>query len=132
MTKLVLIAIVLGCLVKSFAADVWINATPNGISGGSGAGCPGTWTSQAAYLKSAAAGWGWAPDTNTTIHTVTDTNNMGAKLYYLGRFSDNACATNSVTLPATPPSPKYRFTVFFPMTNAPTGSYWIKLTGFNP
>lgn len=131
MKNLVLIALVLiGCSSKSFAADVVIFATPNGI-GGSNA-TVGSYVSQAAYLKTPTSVFGWAPSTNTP-HTATDTNNIGARIVYLGRYSDTKCGTNSVTVPHPTTSPKYRFNVFF--TNAvPTNvPYPINLgNGFLP
>lgn len=98
--------------------------------GGSGGSCPGPYVGFASYIKPSPA-WGWAPSSGTTVHTATDTNRTDTYISYLGRYYDTGCATNSVTVPNPPVSPKYRFTVFFP-NNLPTNAYSIVLTGFNP
>ena len=50
---------------------------------------------------------------------------------YSGKYGDTGCGQTSVTIPYPPPSPAYRFTIYFP-NNVPTTNYPITLTGFNP
>lgn len=99
--------------------------------GGSQGTCPGSYAGYANYTKTVAQGWGWAPSTNTTIHTAFDTNRADTKIVYTGKLGDSACGAASVTIPNPPASSKYRFTVYFP-NHVPTNSYPIVLGGFDP
>jgi hypothetical protein len=119
-----------------FTADIGggpitIFGTPILSGGGSPNSCPGVYAGYVTYLKTASQGWGWAPASGTSIHTATDTNRSDTKIYYLGRYSDNNCAPTTIAVPDPAPSPKYRFTVFFP-NNVPTNAYPIVLSGFDP
>jgi hypothetical protein len=51
-----------------------------------------------------------------------------------GYYGDLECSlTTNVTIPYPAPSPKYRFTIFFPRGGqVPTNSYPITLNGFQP
>jgi hypothetical protein len=101
-------------------------------SGGSGS-CPGKYSGYVNFTKSAANGWGWAPSTNTTIHTSTDTNRFDTKVQALGDYGDNFCNLTTATVQSPPMSPVYRFTIYFPTnTTMPTNAYPITLSGFNP
>jgi hypothetical protein len=101
-------------------------------SGGSGS-CPGKYSGYVNFTKSAANGWGWAPSTNTTIHTSTDTNRFDTKVQALGDYGDNFCNLTTATVQSPPMSPVYRFTIYFPTnTVVPTNAYPITLSGFDP
>jgi hypothetical protein len=134
--------------VTALAGTIWLNgcatrpkpvcltpvtvfALPTARSGTQGT-CPGSYSGCATYTKTVSAGWGWAPDTNTTVHNAT---NGGARtdvrVEYVGEYGDSGCDSNSVTLPGQPISPKYDFDVYF-ASNPPTTNYPIILTGFNP
>ncbi len=100
-------------------------------SGGSSGSCPGTYAGYVNYTKTVSQGWGWAPSTNTTVHTASDLNRSDTKVYYAGKYGDTGCNQTTVTVPHPTASPKYRFTIFF-ANNVPTNSYAITLSGFNP
>jgi hypothetical protein len=99
------------------------------VSVGTIPGCPGSYAGFAKYTKS--VGWGWAPSTNTTLHTATDNNRTDTKVFYNGISGDTNCALTTVTVPDPPPSSVYRFTVYFP-NNVPTNNYPLTLSGFDP
>jgi hypothetical protein len=102
-------------------------------SGGSTGSCPGAYSGYVNYLKPVSQGWGFYSSTNTTIHTATDGNRTDTKVQYMGFNSDPGCSQTSVTVPDPTPSPKYRFSIFFPRgTSVPTNSYPITLIGFDP
>lgn len=107
-----------------------IYALPVAASGTSGS-CPGAYAGYVNYTKTVSQGWGWAPSTNTTVHTASDLNRTDTKVVYLGKYGDNGCAQTTVTVPHPTASPKYRFTIYFP-NNVPTNSYAITLNGFDP
>ena len=92
-------------------------------------GCPGSYVGYANY--SYPPTWGWVPATNTTIPTATDGGGRtNTKFEFIGEFGDDGCSTGGgSSLPSSPPSPAYCFTVFFP-SNLPTTNYPIVLTGF--
>ncbi len=105
---------------------------PVGNSGGTGS-CPGKYCGYVNYAKTGSQGWGWAPSTNTSFYSATDTNRPNTKIQYLGAYGDNGCATTTVNVPYPTLSPVYRFTIYFPTnTSVPTNAYPITLTGFNP
>ena len=94
--------------------------------------CPGHFVGYINYTKTIAQGWGWAPSTNTTIFTASDgSGRTDTKIGYTGKYGDTGCDQTTVTIPNPPPSPSYRFTIYFP-NNVPTTNYPIVLTGFNP
>lgn len=100
-------------------------------SGGSGT-CPGKYSGYVSFNKTASQGWGWAPTAGVQIHTATDNNRSDTKVYYMGQYGDAGCSTNSVAV-ANPPSPVYRFSIFFPQgSQIPTNAYPITLDGFDP
>jgi len=100
----------------------------NGVQGT----CPGSYAGYVNYTKTIAQGWGWAPTNGATAFTASDgSGRTDTKILYMGKFGDSGCDQTTVTLPNPPPSPSYRFTVFFPK-NVPTTNYPIILTGFNP
>jgi hypothetical protein len=99
------------------------------VSVGSIPGCPGSYAGFAKYTKS--VGWGWAPSTNTSVHTATDNNRSDTKVFYTGLSGDTNCALTTVTVPDPHPSTVYRFTVYFP-NNVPTTNYPLTLSGFDP
>jgi hypothetical protein len=100
-------------------------------SAGSQGTCPGAYAGYVNFTKTAAQGWGWAPTAGTSVHTASDGTRTDTKVIYTGRYSDSGCAQTTVAVPHPPPSPKYRFTIYFP-NNVPTGAYPIVLNGFNP
>jgi hypothetical protein len=111
---------------------ITVYGAPVYSSGGSGT-CPGKYAGYVNYTKTAADGWGWAPSTNTTVHTATDTNRADTKLQYVGNYGDNGCAQTTVTVQNPPMSPVYRFSIYFPTgTAVPTNAYPITLSGFDP
>ena len=102
------------------------------VGSGTQGTCPGSYNGYATYAKTVVAGWGWSPDTNTTVHTATNGGSRtDVKVQYLGEYGDNGCDSNSVVLPNQPISPKYDFGIYF-TSNPPTTNYPIILTGFNP
>jgi hypothetical protein len=103
------------------------------LGGGGGGSCPGPYTGYVNYTKTIAQGWGWAPDTTNgnTHFTATDTNRTNTKIQYGGAYGDNSCGQTTVTLPTSPVSPVYRFTIYF-TNNVPTNAYSITLDGFKP
>jgi hypothetical protein len=115
---------------SSFAAPITVYATPV-VGNGSNGICPGGYIGCVSYTNTTAQGWGWAPSTNTTVHTATDTNRPDTKIQYQGKLSDKDCNQTSVTIPHPPHSPKYRFFIYF-TNNVPTNAYPIVLEGFNP
>jgi hypothetical protein len=100
-------------------------------SSGTQGTCPGTYAGYVIYTKSLPA-WGWATLTNTTVFTASDgSGRTDTKITYAGKNGDAACNQTTVTIPNPPPSPKYRFAIYFP-NNVPTTNYPIILTGFAP
>jgi len=98
--------------------------------GGTQNPCPGNYAGYINYTKTISQGWGWAP--TGTVHTAADGGGRtDTKISYLGEYGDSGCGQTTVTIPYPPPSPAYRFTIFFPKT-VPTTNYPIVLTGFNP
>jgi hypothetical protein len=106
---------------------------PPVISGGKSGTCPGSYAGYVIYTKTAANGWGWAPDTNnTTTFTASDGGGrLDTSVIYTGKNLDSGCALTTVTIPNPPYSPKYRFAIYFP-NNVPTTNYPIVLDGFLP
>jgi hypothetical protein len=101
------------------------------VSGGSSGTCPGEYAGYVNYIKTAQQGWGWAPSTNTTIYTASDTTQTNTKVEYVGDYGDEGCNKTTVTIPYPAASPVYRFTIYF-TNNVPSTNYPITLTGFNP
>jgi hypothetical protein len=102
------------------------------VSNGTLGTCPGTFVGYINYTKTIAQGWGWVPSTNTTTFTAADgSGRTDTKIGYTGKYGDTGCDQTTVTIPNPPPSPSYRFTIYFP-NNVPTTNYPIVLTGFNP
>ena len=101
------------------------------VSSGNQGNCPGAYAGYVNYIKTVSQGWGWAPSTNTTVHTASDGNRTDTKIVYVGKFGDGGCNQTTVTVPDPTLSPKYRFSIYF-TNNVPTNSYAITLTGFNP
>lgn len=101
--------------------------------GGQQNSCPGHYAGYVNYTKTIQQGWGWAPDTTNgnTIFTASDTNRTNTKIQYVGEYGDIGCNPTTVTVPNTPPSPAYRFTIFF-TNNVPTNVYDLTLVGFKP
>jgi hypothetical protein len=98
--------------------------------GGSQGTCPGRYAGYVNYTKTVSQGWGWAP--TNTVHTASDGGGRtNTKILYTGKYGDSGCNQTTVTISNPPPSPKYRFTIFFP-NNVPTTNYPIVLTGFTP
>jgi len=93
--------------------------------------CPGPYKGVVNYIKTAQQGWGWAPSTNTTIYTASDTTRTNTKVEYVGDYGDSGCSKTTVTIPNPTFSPVYRFTIYF-TNNVPSTNYPITLTGFNP
>ncbi|HWD94393.1 MAG TPA: immunoglobulin domain-containing protein [Verrucomicrobiae bacterium] len=114
-----------GGMITVFGAPV--------VSGGGSGTCPGKYSGYVNFTKTMSQGWGWTPTTTTTTHTAADGNRSDTKVQYVGSYGDAGCAQGIVTAPSTPPSPVYRFTIYFPQgTQVPTNAYSITLTGFDP
>jgi hypothetical protein len=109
---------------------VVVYATPIVSGGGSGT-CPGPYAGYVNYTKTAAQGWGWQPNTNTTIHTASDTTRSDTKIQYVGKKGDVGCNQTIVTVPDPTFSTAYRFTICF-TNNVPSTNYPMTLNGFNP
>jgi hypothetical protein len=100
----------------------------NGIQGT----CPGSFVGYVNYTKTIAQGWGWTPISGAPVLTASDGGGRtDTKIGYVGEYGDTGCGQTTVTIPNPPPSPIYRFTIYFP-SNVPTTNYPIILTGFNP
>jgi hypothetical protein len=100
------------------------------VSGGTIGTCPGSFVGYVNYTKTISQGWGWVP--SGTVHTATDgSGRTDTKIGYMGKYGDTGCNQTSVTIPNPPPSPSYRFTIYFP-NSVPTTNYPIVLSGFNP
>lgn len=124
--------------MNSMAADlgsggvITVYGAPVKSSGSSG-NCPGAYSGYVNYCKTISQGWGWAPDTNTTVYTATDTNRADTVVQAGGKNGDSYCGQTSATVPYPALSPKYRFTIFFaPGAQIPTNAYPIVMTGFDP
>jgi len=121
----------LNVYVQAAGDQFYVYAVPVKTSGSQGT-CPGSYAGYVTYTKTVSQGWGWAPSTNTTVHTASDgTARPDTKIVYNGKSMDTGCAQTTVTVPDPPYSSKYRFTIYFP-NNVPTNSYPIVLSGFNP
>jgi hypothetical protein len=120
----------LNVLTVSPSDTITVYGTPL-ASGGSQGTCPGPYAGYVTYTKTVSQGWGWAPSSSPP-HTASDGGGRtDTKVQYGGSYGDSGCNQTTVTLPNSPPSPKYRFAIYFP-NNVPSGSYPIILTGFNP
>jgi hypothetical protein len=98
--------------------------------GGTQNPCPGNYAGYINYTKTISQGWGWTPA--GTVHTAADGGGRtDTKIMYGGEYGDTGCNKTTVTIPNPPPSPVYRFTIYFP-NHVPTTNYPIVLTGFNP
>jgi hypothetical protein len=103
------------------------------VSGGGSGTCPGKYCGYVNFTKTMSQGWGWTPSTNTTVHTAADGNRSDTRVQYVGSYGDAGCALTTVTTSPAPPSPVYRFTIYFPQGGQmPTNAYPITLTGFDP
>lgn len=106
--------------------------SPPVASSGSQGTCPGSYAGYVNFTKTVAQGWGWAPDTNTTVHTASDITRTDTKIQYGGKNGDSGCQQTTVTVPHPTVSSKYRFTIYFPNNVPSTNAYPITLVGFNP
>lgn len=86
----------------------------------------------APYAKTAAQGWGWKFDLNTTIHTASVANSEYV-VEYVGNHGHRNCNFGTVIVSGDS-TEKFRFTVYHPTANGqwPTNSYAVTLTGFLP
>ena len=114
-------------ILPCIAGDLVITGKAT-ISSGTNGLCPGGYIGYVSYTKTTSQGWGWAP--TNSLHTATDTNRTDTKVEFEGEFGDTGCNLTTVTLPDPPPSPKYRFTVYF-TKNVPTNAYPLVLKGFS-
>jgi hypothetical protein len=102
------------------------------LGGGTLGTCPGSYAGYVNYSKTIAQGWGWTPVSGAPVLTASDGGGRSDTIImYLGKYGDSGCNPTTVTIPNPPPSPSYRFTIYFP-NNVPTTNYPIVLTGFNP
>ena len=100
--------------------------------GGGGGSCPGAYSGYVNYILPMSQGWGWVPDTNAIAISASDQNRSDTKVQAFGYYGDTYCAPTTANIPTPGPSPKYRFTIFFPRgSQVPTNSYPVTLTGFN-
>jgi hypothetical protein len=101
------------------------------LSGGAKNSCPGAYIGYVNYTKTVSQGWGWSPS-SVTPHTAADgSGRTDTKVEYVGKKGDNGCDQTIVTLPNSPFSSAYRFTIYF-TNNVPSGPYPLSLNGFNP
>lgn len=106
--------------------------SPPVMSNGTNA-CSGAYSGYVNYMKPPSQGWGFYTDTNAFFHAATDNNRSDTKVTYSGYYGDANCGQTSVVIPTPTPSPRYRFSIFFPRgSQVPTNSYPITLDGFNP
>jgi len=116
-----IVATIAGLMVCAAVADQ--QSIPfTSQSGGSGSGCPGTYTGFAEMTNSAGTFW-ITPPTNTSSGTFTDASGLASpyvSVAYVTRKSDGLtwCGTNSVTFPATN-SMKYSLMVYVKNTPPP-------------
>lgn len=110
------------------------NTSTTIYNGGQSGDCPGLYAGYDRYEKLIANGWGWAPDPSTTIHMVADgEGRTDTRIFIWGEYGDTYCDQTSVSIAGQPPSPAYRFVVYFPAgAPVPTGPYRILVNGFNP
>ena len=121
----------------ALAGDIVIY--PNGINTNRivGTSCPnGTFIASATYARTLSNGWGWAPDTNNfSAFSASYTNQSGVVVQFNGKSGDIGCNTNTVSIANPPYSPKYRFTVYWPVGSAvptSTNNAPLILPGFLP
>jgi hypothetical protein len=108
-----------------------VSGSPKASNGTQGT-CPGTYAGYVIYTKTVSQGWGWAPISGASPLTASDgSGRTDTKVVYNGMYGDSGCGQTTVTIPYPPPSPSYRFAIYFP-NNVPTTNYPIVLTGFNP
>ncbi len=108
-----------------------VSGGPKASNGTQGT-CPGSFVGYVIYSKTISQGWGWTPISGATTLTASDGGGRtDTFITYMGKYGDTGCGQTTVTIPYPPPSPAYRFTVFFP-SSVPTTNYPIILTGFNP
>ena len=94
--------------------------------------CPGSFVGYVNYTKTISQGWGWTPISGATVLTASDGGGRTDTIIaYMGKYGDTGCNPTTVTIPYPPPSPAYRFTIYF-QNSVPTTNYPIVLTGFNP
>jgi hypothetical protein len=113
----------------TFEDDIVVYGAPLFGSGSSGT-CPGAYAGYVIYTLAAPV-WGWAPDTNTTVYTASDTTRTNTKVEYVGAYGDEGCNQTTVTIPHPAVSPAYRFAIYF-TNNVPTTNYPITLSGLTP
>jgi hypothetical protein len=109
--------------------DIIVYGAPLATSGYNEA-CPGAYTGYISY-KLAPPVWGWAPSTNTTVYTASDTNRTDTQVEYVGAYGDEGCGQTTVTIPYPAISPAYRFSIYF-TNNVPLTNYPITLRGLTP
>jgi hypothetical protein len=110
-------------------SDIVVYGAPLFGSGSSGK-CPGAYTGAVDYILAPPV-WGWAPSTDTTNYTASDTTRTNTKVEYVGDYGDEGCNKTSVTIPYPAASGLYRFSIYF-TNNVPLTNYPITLAGFNP
>ena len=101
--------------------------TSNGTQGT----CPGTYAGYVIYSKTISQGWGWTPVSGASLLTASDgSGRTDTFITYMGKYGDSGCGQTTVTIPYPPPSPAYRFGIYFP-SDVPTTNYPLVLTNFN-
>lgn len=135
--KISTIAILASALFVSavFAGDIVIY--PNGIVTNSiivNSNCPGDNRWHASYAKTAATGWGWAPDTNNfSSFSATITNRTDTHISDFGFLHGHADCGVALNYSAPVSDSKFRYTVYG--TNNPpnsTNQLPLVLHNFNP
>lgn len=107
-----------------------VSGSPKASNGAQGT-CPGSYAGYVIYSKTISQGWGWAPISGATTLTASDGGGRtDTKIVYNGAYGDSGCGQTTVTIPYPPPSPVYRFAIYFP-NNVPTTNYPLVLTNFN-
>jgi Immunoglobulin domain len=109
---------------------ITVSGTPKTSNGAQGT-CPGSYAGYVIYSKTISQGWGWTPVSGATPLTASDGGGRtDTFVTYAGMYGDSGCGQTTVTIPYPPPSPAYRFAIYFP-NNVPTTNYPLVLTNFN-
>ena len=97
--------------------------------------CPSNYCSYTEYRKWPTNGFGWAPDTNVTVHSATYTNQPNVVVQFVGKNGDVGCGSPTATTGNPASSRKYRFAIYWPTgSTVPTRTIVcpLTLTGFLP
>lgn len=108
------------------------------VTSGSSGTCPGSYVAYVNYKKSAAEGWGWAPDHDFggSTHSAADNNFTDTNVQPQGITDDLFClqtiVSNTHAGNPAPEDTKYRFTIYFTVSHSSPNPYPLTLNGFKP